>query len=119
MTRVQERALWAVVLTAFGAQKVEQMISAHLSLMQRNGQFDEQLGLVSAEGMAELARILFANIESGERPLLGALRAMNREHFRVLRRVKRQLSLLFLANLPIDLVPAGLRRLRAQLDLSV
>ena len=81
MTRVQERALWAVVLTAFGAQKVEQMISAHLSLMQRNGQFDEQLGLVSAEGMAELAGILLANIETGERPLLGSHRTMNRRTF--------------------------------------
>lgn len=107
------------MLAAYGVEKVEQMICDHLSLMLRDGQFGEQPGMASAEGMAELAGILLANIESGERPLLGQHRTMNREHFRVLRRAKKQLSLLFLADLPIGLVPSELRRLRAQLDLGV
>jgi hypothetical protein len=114
MTRDQERCLWSTVLAAYGAQRVEQMINDHLSPMLR-----EQSGMVSAGGMAELAGILLGNIESGERPLLGQHRTMNREHFRVLRQTRRPVSLLILADLPIDIVPPGLRRLRAQLDLSV
>lgn len=119
MTREQERSLWTTVLAAYGVKKVEQMICDHLNLMLREGQPSEQPALVSAEGMAELVGIMLANIETGERPLLGLHRTMNREHFLALRRARRQLSLLFLANLPIDIVPAELLRLRAQLDLGV
>lgn len=119
MTRDQERCLWSAVLAEYGAQKLEQMICDYLSLMLREGQFIEQPALVSTEGLAELAGILLVNIVTGERPLLGALRTMNREHFLVLRRAKRRLALLLLADLPIDFVPVEVRRLRAHLDLGV
>lgn len=98
---------------------LEQMICNHLRALQDQGEVGELHGLVSAEGMAQLAGILLANIVAGERPLLGLHRTMSPMHFRVLRQVRRPLSLLTLADLPIDLVPAELRRLRAQLDLSV
>ena len=74
---------------------------------------------VSAEGMAQLVGLLLSNIEAGERPLLGALRAMNRQHFRVLLGLRDLLTLSLLADLPADLVPSGLLRLKAQLDLGV
>lgn len=47
------------------------MICGYLNLLSRDVQFGELPGLVSTEGMAQLAGILLANIESGERPLLG------------------------------------------------
>lgn len=119
MTRNQERCLWSTVLSAFGAQRVEQLVCNHLRSLQDQGEFSGLHDLVSAEGIAELAGILLTNIETGERPLLGLHCTMNPVHFRVLRQVRRPLSLLLLADLPIDFVPAELRRLRIQLDLSI
>lgn len=116
MTRDQERCLWSTVLSYYGARRLEQLVCNHLRSLQDQGEFS---GLVSAEVMAELAGILLTNIEAGERPLLGLHRTLNPVHFRVLRQVRRQLSLLLLADLPIDFVPTELRRLRIQLDLSI
>lgn len=119
MTREQERIMWSAVLAAYGAQRLEQMICGHLDALLSQVLIGELPGLVSVEGLAQLAGVLFANIESGERPLLGAHRTMNRIHFCVLRQIKKRLSFLLLADLPFDLVPTDLRKLRAQIDFGV
>lgn len=119
MTPGEERAIWSLALSAHCAQKLEQMICGYLDLLSRDMQIGELPVLVSTEGMAQLAGILLANIESGERPLLGPHRTMNRLHFRLLRQTKRRLTFLLLSDLPIDCVPSELRKLRAQIDLGV
>jgi len=74
----------------------------------------------SAEGPAQLVGILLSNIiESGERPLLGELRPLYGQHFRVLRYLRTRLIHSLLADLPFSLIPAHMRRLRAQLDFGV
>lgn len=68
MTLGEVRAIWSCALSAHGAQKLEQMICGYLDLLSRDMQIGELPGLVSTEGMAQLAGIMLANIESGERP---------------------------------------------------
>lgn len=119
MTPGEERAIWWRALSAHGEQQLEQLICGYLDLLSRDAQIAELPGLVSTEGMSQLAGILIANIESGERPLLGIHRTMNRLHFRVLRQTKKRLTFLLLPGLPIDCVPSELRRLKAQIDLGV
>lgn len=74
---------------------------------------------VSAEGLAQLVGILLSNIESGERPLLGVLRPLYRQHFRVLRYLRTRLTFSLLADLSFSLIPAHMRRQRALLDFGV
>ena len=119
MTPGEERAIWSRALSTHGAQQLEHMICGYLNLLSRDVQIGELPGLVSTEGMAQLAGILLANIESGERQVLGIHRTMNRLHFRVLRQTKRRLTFLLLSDLPIDCIPSELRRLKAQIDLGV
>lgn len=119
MTHDETRALWAIVLAEYGAQVLEEKILIALETL-LSGQLAEELPQqVSAEGMAQLVGLLLANIESGERPLLGALRTMNRQHFQVLRRLKGRLTCSLLADLPESHVPTDLLRLRAVLDFGV
>lgn len=119
MTRDETRALWALALAEYGAQVLEEKILIALETL-LSGQLAEELPQqVSAEGMAQLVGLLLANIESGERPLLGALRTMNRQHFQVLRRLQGRLACSLLADLPASHVPTVLRRLRALLDFGV
>lgn len=78
MAREQERIMWPVVLAVYGVHSLEQMICGHLDALLNQALIDELPGLVSVEGLAQLAGVLLASIESGERPLLGAYRTMNR-----------------------------------------
>ena len=119
MTRNEERMLWAVALAAFGAQAMEQKVLAFLVTPLGAALAEDFPRHVSGEGLAQLVGLLLTNIEVGERPLLGALRTMNREHFQVLRRLQGRLTLSLLADLPPYLVPTVLLRLKAQLDFGV
>lgn len=74
---------------------------------------------VSAEGLAQLVGILLSNLETGERPILGHLRTLYRQHFRVLRYLQSRLTFSLLSDLPADLVPSGMLRFKAQADFSV
>lgn len=119
MTRDEARALWAIALAEYGAQLLEEKVLICLEAL-LSGQLAEELPLhVSAEGMAQLVGLLLANIESGERPLLGALRTMNRQHFQVLRYLCTRLTLSLLADLPADVVPSTMLRLKVQADFNV
>jgi len=119
MTRDETRALWAIALAEYGAPLLEEKVQISLETL-LNGQLAEELPQqVSAEGMAQLVGLLLANLESGERPLLGALRTMNRQHFQVLRPLQGRLTCSLLADLPESHVPTDLLRLRAVLDFGV
>lgn len=119
MIRDEERILWAIALSEFGAEALEQKVFGFLESLLRGELATESPLHVSAEGMAQLVGLLLSNIEAGERPLLGALRTMNRQHFRVLLGLRHRLTRSLLGDLPADLVPSGLLRLKAQLDLGV
>lgn len=119
MTRDEIRALWAIVLAEYGTQLLEENVLIALESLLSGKLAEELPKQVSAEGMAQLVGLLLANIELGERPLLGALRTMNREHFQVLRRLQGRLTFSLLADLPASHVPTDLLRLRAVLDFGV
>lgn len=105
MTRDQARSLWAIALVEYGAQVLEQKVLGFLETLLTGKLAEELPRHVSADGLAQLVGLLLANVETGERPLLGALRTMNREHFHVLRRLQGQLTLSLLADLPPTLSP--------------
>jgi hypothetical protein len=119
MTRDQQKRLWAIALAEYGTADLEQLVRSTLAMHLDSEQATELPNQVSADGLAELVGILLLNIETGERPLLGALRTMNRLHFRVLRQLCDHLTCAILANLPIRLVPKELLRLRSMLDLGL
>lgn len=119
MTRNENRALWAVALSQYGAESLEQKVLGYLNSLM-HGELGEELpSLVSAEGLAQLAGLLLSNIETGERPLLGPLRAMNRHHLRVLRQLHDRLTISLLADLPAALVPKELLALKVEVDLGL
>jgi hypothetical protein len=118
MTRTEHRALWAIALSHLGAQSLEQKVLGYLNaLLDELG--DELSSLVSAEGLAQLAGLLLSNIETGERPLLGPLRAMNRHHLRVLRLLHDRLTISLLADLPAGVIPKRLLALKVEVNLGL
>lgn len=119
MTRDQARTLWAIALAEHGAQVLEQKVLGFLETLLSGKLAEERPRHVSAEGMAQLVGLLLANIESGEHALFGALRAMSRQHFQVLRRLQRSLTCSLLAELRASHVPTDLLRLRAVMDFGV
>lgn len=119
MTRDEARSLWAIALIEYGAQVLEQKVLGFLETLLTGKLAEELPRHVSADGLAQLVGLLLANVETGERPLLGALRTMNREHFQVLRRLQGQLTLSLLAALPVSHIPDGLRRFRAVVDFGM
>jgi hypothetical protein len=118
MTRKEQRRLWAIALDEYGAAALELSALGYLERSLGSDLARELPGHVSAEGLAQLVGILLSNIESGERPLLGELRPLYRQHFRVLRYLRSRLTLSLLADLPADLVPGSLRRLKVEQDLG-
>lgn len=118
MTRDDERKLWAIALEDSSADTLERNVLAYLKRIFGSNVAKELPSHVSAEGLAQLAGILLSNIEHGERPLLGELRPLYRQHFRVLRYLRARLTLSLLADLPADLVPGSLRRLKVEQDLG-
>lgn len=114
MTRKEQRRLWAIALDEYGAAALELNVLGYRSDLAR-----ELPGHVSAEGLAQLVGILLSNIESSERPLLGELRPLYRQHFLVLRALHGRLTLSLLADLPAELVPNVMLRLKAQADFDV
>lgn len=81
MTRNDQRAVWAIALKEYGAQALEEKVLGFLVPL-LSGKLAEKLPRhVSPEGLAQLVGLLLANVQAGERPLLGALRTMNRRNF--------------------------------------
>lgn len=119
MTRDEARLLWAIALEQYGAEVLEQKVLGFLESLLTGKLAEELPRHVSADGLAQLIGLLLANVEAGERPLLGALRTMNREHFQVLRHLHGRLTITLLSDLPAAHVPAGLRRLRAVADFGM
>lgn len=119
MARDDERTLWAIALGDSGADALERDVLGYLERILGSSVAKELPSHVSAEGLAQLAGILLSNVESGERPLLGELRPLYRQHFRVLRYLRTRLTLSLLADLPSSLIPAHMRRQRAQLDFGM
>ncbi|VXC39449.1 conserved hypothetical protein [Pseudomonas sp. 9AZ] len=119
MTRDQARSLWAIALVEYSAQVLEQNVSGVLEKLLTGKLAEELPRHVNAYGLAQLIGLLLANVEAGERPLLGALRTMNREHFQVLRHLHGRLTITLLSDLPAAHIPAGLRRLRAVADFGM
>lgn len=119
MTRDDERTLWAIALGDSGADPLERNVLEYLERILGSNLAKELPSQASAEGLAQLVGILLSNIESGERPLLGEVRPLYRQHFRVLRYLRTRLTHSLLADLPFSLIPAHMRRLRAQLDFGV
>lgn len=116
MTHDDDRNVWAIALAEHGAEALEQKVLGFLEPLLEGGLAEDLPRQVSGEGLAQLVGLLLANIEAGERPLLGELRTMNREHFQALRRLQGRLTLSLLSDLPVSVIPPHLRRLRAQLD---
>jgi hypothetical protein len=119
MTRKEQRRLWAIALDEFGAADLELNVLGYLERLLGSDLARELPGHVSAEGLAQLVGILLSNIESSERPLLGELRPLFRQHFFVLRSLHGRLTLSLLADLPAELVPHAMLRLKAQADFGV
>lgn len=119
MTRDDQRAVCAIALAEYAVQTLELKVLDYLSALLESSLAQELPRHVSARGLAQLIGLLLANIEAGERPLLGALRTMNREHCQVLRRLQGRLTDSLLADLPASVIPTGLLRLRAQLDFGM
>jgi hypothetical protein len=119
MTRVDHRAVWAIALREHGAQALEEKVLGFLVPLLSGKPAEEFPRHVSPEGLAQLVGLLLANVQARERPLLGALRTMNRGHFQMLRHLQGKLTLSLLADLPASHIPMGLRRLRAVLDFGM
>lgn len=119
MTRDDERKLWAIALEDSGADALERDVLAYLERVFRSNVAKELPSHMSADGLAQLAGILLSNIEHGERPLLGELRPLYRQHFRLLRYLRARLTLYLLADLSADLVPRSMLRFKAQVDFDV
>ncbi|PTU79917.1 hypothetical protein DBO86_06220 [Pseudomonas indoloxydans] len=119
MTRSEQRRLWAIALDEYGAEALEQNVLGCLERILAGDLAQELPSHVSAEGLAQLVGILLSNIESGERPLLGELWPLYRQHFLVLRYLQRRLTFSLLSDLPADLVPNGMLRFKAQADFGV
>ncbi|MGV8675547.1 hypothetical protein ACV356_20420 [Pseudomonas aeruginosa] len=77
MTRKEQRVVWAASLKEYGAQALELKVQGYLSMLLTSNLALELPQHVSAEGLSQLAGLLLTNIETGELPLLGALRTMN------------------------------------------
>ncbi|MBB4818260.1 hypothetical protein HNP29_001636 [Pseudomonas alcaligenes] len=119
MTRDDERRLWAIALEEYGADALELNVLGYLERILGGDLAKELPNQVSADGLAQLVGILLSNVETGERPLLGDLRTLYRQHFRVLRFVRSRLTFSLLADLPADLVPRSMLMLKAQADFDV
>lgn len=119
MTRNEKRKLWAIALEEYGAAALELNVLGCLERILAGDLAKELPSYVSAEGLAQLVGILLSNIESGERPLLGELWPLYRQHFLVLRYLQRRLTFSLLSDLPADLVPSGMLRFKAQADFGV
>lgn len=116
MTHSEKRRLWAIALAEYGADALELNVLGYLERILGNDLAKELPNQVSAEGLAQLVGILLSNVETGERPLLGDLRTLYRQHFRVLRYAQSQLAFSLPADLPADLVPRSMLRFKAQAD---
>ncbi len=119
MTRKGQRRLWAIALAEYGADALKLNVLGYLERILGSDLAKELPSQVSAEGLAQLVGILLSNIETGERPLLGDLRTLYRQHFRVLRYVQSRLTFYLLADLPADTVPSSMLRLKVQADFDV
>ncbi|MCY1358681.1 hypothetical protein D9M69_452230 [compost metagenome] len=119
MTRDQERAVWAIALTLYGVDVLEEKVHQHIEASHRDALTRGLLGHTSPGALAVLIGLLLNDIVSGSRPLLSGYRAMNREHFRVLHQLRQHLSDAVLSDLPASLLPQHLHRLKAQVDFAV
>ncbi|MFC5694849.1 hypothetical protein ACFPU0_04660 [Pseudomonas sp. GCM10022186] len=118
VTREQERAIWTIALATYGSEVLEQQVCRYIEALLLNVVASELPWHVSAEGLAQAARLLLDDLASNERPLLAGLRTMNRAHYRALRQIRTGLAFALLADLPADLLPQHLHRLKVQVDLS-
>ncbi|WP_343350960.1 hypothetical protein [Pseudomonas sediminis] len=119
MTRNERRAIWAVALSLYGAQSLEQKVLGFLEALLLGDWSQELPAQVSAEGLAQLIGFILRDIESGERPLLSQLRNMNRQHFRALYQFNEYLTFSILADLPAAVVPRQLLALKLELSLGL
>lgn len=118
MTRTEKRALWAVALSHYGAESLELKVLGYLAAL-LDDMGEELPSHVSAEGLAQLAGLLLNDIEAGERPMFEPIRAMNRQHLRVLRQLHNHLTLSLLADLPASLFRRELLNIKIDVDLGL
>lgn len=119
MTRSEQRKLWAIALDEYGAEALEQNVLGYLKILLGSDLAEKLPSHVSADGLAQLAGILLSSIESGERPLLGELWPLYRQHFHVLRYLQSHLTFSLLCDLPAELIPRAMLRFKVQADFGV
>ena len=98
---------------------MEQNVLGYLKIVVSSDLAKELPSHFSAEGLSQLAGILLSNIESGERPLLGELWPLYRQHFHVLRYLQSRLTFSLLSDLPAELIPRAMLRFKVQADFGV